>query len=170
MFRSSHSNSNPYDSIMKPLSIIVPSLFALFAASCAPQKSAQRDTPPSPGYADASQSNAPSSQSTNPVYDSTPAYDESSGAITPVAPGTVSPNVPEAATIPATSSPHGMTPAAPSAPKTPLAGSIVHTVVAGDTLSGISAKYKVPAASIKTANDMTKDTVILGRRMIIPAH
>jgi LysM repeat protein len=44
----------------------------------------------------------------------------------------------------------------------------IHTVVAGDTLSGISAKYKVPSASIKQANRMTNDVVVLGRKMVIP--
>ena len=38
----------------------------------------------------------------------------------------------------------------------------------GDTLSGISSKYKVPAASIKQANRMTNDVVVLGRKMVIP--
>lgn len=45
-----------------------------------------------------------------------------------------------------------------------------HEVVKGDTLSGIAKKYGVSQASIKTANNMTKDTVILGKKMIIPAH
>lgn len=155
---------------MKPIHLIASSLLVLFAVSCAPQKSGQYDAPSSPGYADASQMNAPTGASSNPVYDSTPAYDESAGAITPVAPGAVSPNISAASNVPAVSGPHGVPSAVPSAPKTPMAGSVVHTVVAGDTLSGISAKYKVPAASIKTANGMTKDTVILGRKMIIPAH
>jgi peptidoglycan endopeptidase LytF len=55
---------------------------------------------------------------------------------------------------------------APAAPSNGAA--IIHTVVAGDTLSGISSKYKVPAATIKQANSMTKDTVVLGRKMVIP--
>jgi LysM repeat protein len=45
---------------------------------------------------------------------------------------------------------------------------IIHTVVAGDTLSGISAKYKVSSAAIKQTNNMTKDTVVLGKKMVIP--
>ena len=43
-----------------------------------------------------------------------------------------------------------------------------HTVVAGDTLSGIASKYKVSAASIKQANNMTRDIVVLGKKMVIP--
>ena len=54
-------------------------------------------------------------------------------------------------------------------PRAPSNGAaIIHTVVAGDTLSGISAKYKVPTAAIKQANAMTKDTVVLGKKMVIP--
>ena len=44
----------------------------------------------------------------------------------------------------------------------------IHTVVKGDTLSGLSAKYRVPMASIMSANRMTDDKVILGRKMVIP--
>lgn len=69
--------------------------------------------------------------------------------------------------------------AATAAPKTtgskPVAGAAngaarTHEVVKGDTLSGIAKKYGVTQASIKTANNMTKDTVVLGKKMIIPAH
>jgi len=60
-------------------------------------------------------------------------------------------------------------PTTPAAPSTPSNGAaIIHTVVKGDTLSGISAKYKVPIASIKAANRMTNDTVVLDRKMVIP--
>lgn len=55
----------------------------------------------------------------------------------------------------------------PPAPD-PTAPATIHTVVKGDTLSGLSAKYKVPIESIKRANNMTNDTVILGRKMAIP--
>jgi LysM repeat protein len=65
--------------------------------------------------------------------------------------------------MPATNAP------AVAAPRVPTNGAaIIHTVVAGDTLSGISAKYKVPVAAIKQANRMTNDTVVLGRKMVIP--
>jgi LysM repeat protein len=58
---------------------------------------------------------------------------------------------------------------AATTPKAPSNGAaIIHTVVAGDTISGISAKYKVPVAAIKKANGMTKDIVILGKKMVIP--
>ena len=62
-------------------------------------------------------------------------------------------------------------PAIPATPTTPSNGAaIIHTVVKGDTLSGISSKYKVPIASIKAANRMTNDTVVLDRKMVIPPN
>ncbi len=63
--------------------------------------------------------------------------------------------------------PRATTPAGPAAHRRNGAA-IIHTVVKGDTLSGISAKYKIPSASIKQANRMTNDTVVLGRKMVIP--
>jgi len=45
-----------------------------------------------------------------------------------------------------------------------------HIVVKGDTLGGIATKYKVPMASIMKANNMTKDTVVLGKKLVIPAR
>lgn len=54
---------------------------------------------------------------------------------------------------------------------TPIpAGATVHIVVAGDSLSKISRKYHVPVASIKAANHMTNDTVVLGKKLQIPAR
>jgi hypothetical protein len=44
-----------------------------------------------------------------------------------------------------------------------------HVVVAGDSLWKISKQYGVSIDAIKAANQMTKDTVILGKKMIIPA-
>ena len=85
----------------------------------------------------------------NPVYDTPAAYEES---------GTQ-------ATAPAI----GIDPAAPAQTSPSGNGAAtIHTVVRGDTLSGLSAKYRVPAASIKQANRMTNDTVVLGRKMVIP--
>ncbi len=45
-----------------------------------------------------------------------------------------------------------------------------HKVVRGDTLSGISRKYNVKMSSIKSANNMKSDVVVLGRTLIIPAR
>ncbi|MBC7979331.1 MAG: LysM peptidoglycan-binding domain-containing protein, partial [Armatimonadetes bacterium] len=46
----------------------------------------------------------------------------------------------------------------------------VHTVVKGDSLWVISKKYNVPIDAIKAANAMTKDTVVLGTKLQIPAN
>jgi len=88
----------------------------------------------------------------NPVYDSPAAFEENTAA--PYTPS--SPNLPAAPTSAARPQSSGST--------------IIHTVVSGDTLSGLSSKYRVPAASIKRANGMTRDIVVLGRKMVIPPN
>lgn len=63
---------------------------------------------------------------------------------------------------------------APLAPDPPVSvrssEAVVHTVVAGDTLSGISSRYGVSMDAIRRANGMTGDVVVLGRRLVIPAR
>lgn len=137
---------------MTPIRILAPSVLAVALVSCASQKADQYDTANPYGTADAGAVNPPATAPANPVYDTPAAYEESTGAPTTAAvPG-----------VPAT-------PAVPAAPAPPANGSaIIHTVVAGDTLSGLSTKYKIPSASIKQANRMTNDTVVLGRKMVIP--
>ena len=146
---------------MTPIRILAPSLFAIALASCAAQKD-RYDTPNAPSTADTNAVNAPATASANPVYDTPAAYEESTGAVSP------SVNTPN---IPATSPAHAAAAATATTPKPSVNGAaIIHTVVAGDTLSGISSKYKIPVASIKQANGMTKDTVVLGKKMVIPPH
>ncbi len=138
-----------YIHTMTPIRILAPSLLTFVFASCAAPKADTYDTANPYGTADAGQVNAPITEPANPVYDTPAAYEDSS---TTAAAPAAEPNIP----------------AAP-APRAPSNGAaIIHTVVAGDTLSGISSKYKVPAATIKQANGMTKDTVVLGRKMVIP--
>ncbi|MCX8494726.1 MAG: LysM peptidoglycan-binding domain-containing protein [Akkermansiaceae bacterium] len=136
---------------MTPLRIIAPSLLAVALVSCAsnPNTTTAVAAPTSTSVAD----------SANPVYDTPAAYQEagSSTASTP----TIDPTAVDPTTSPST--PPSTTGAAPS-----NGAAIIHTVVAGDTLSGISKKYKVPSASIKQANHITKDIVILGHKMVIP--
>lgn len=115
--------------------------------SCASQKADMYDTSDTYGTPDAAI--AQTAVPENPIYD-TPAVYEESAAVTSAAP---------LATAPAS-----MVPAAPSAP------AASHTVVRGDTLSGISKKYNVPMDAIKRANNMTNDIVVLGRTMVIPAR
>jgi LysM repeat protein len=133
--------------MITPLRILTPVVLAAAAISCSPQKPDSYDTPPGDPYATAP---AQPAQATNPIYDSTAAYDDSS-AVTPAAPYANAPTEPTLAPPPPANAP-----------------AIIHTVVPGDTLGGISAKYKVPIASIMQANQMTKDTVVLGRKMVIP--
>ncbi len=126
--------------------IFTTAMLAAAAVSCSPQSADQYDTAPATA---GPQTAMPPATPTNPVYD-TPAVYEETSAVTP-APA----DVPVAPT---------------SAPAPPPANgaALIHTVVSGDTLSGISAKYKIPSASIKQANKMTADTVVLGRKMVIP--
>jgi LysM repeat protein len=46
----------------------------------------------------------------------------------------------------------------------------VHTVGRGDTLWGLSKQYGVSVASIKSANGLTRDTIVLGAKLKIPAR
>jgi len=139
--------------------ILTPSLLAALAVSCSPRAD-QYDTPPatqaSNPYGDAAASDqtaaAQPTDTSNPVYDTPAAYEETS-SVTPVNPG----------------APAEPTPTAAAPAHVPANGAaIIHTVGKGDTLSGLSAKYKIPTASIKQANRMTNDTVVLGRKMVIP--
>lgn len=98
----------------------------------------------------------------NTIYDSPAAYEHD----VPGNPAAMDPGLPV--------DPGASTAAAPVAPAVssppPINMPVVHTVEKGDTLSGLSDKYKVPMESIRRANNMTKDTVVLGRKMIIPAQ
>jgi LysM repeat protein len=44
-----------------------------------------------------------------------------------------------------------------------------HTVVRGDTLSGIASTYRVSVAGIMAANGLAHDRIFVGQRLIIPA-
>lgn len=57
-----------------------------------------------------------------------------------------------------------------AAPTPAPARETVHTVVRGDTLWGLGKKYGVSVDSIKQANGMTRDTVVLGAKLRIPAQ
>ena len=140
---------------MTPIRILTPLLLAFAFVSCASQKADQYDTA---GSTTASQVNAPLNPPSNPVYDTPPAYEETGATAATMPP------VPTGADM--TTKPNIISPAMPKTPSNGAA--IIHTVVPGDTLSGISSKYKVPSATIKQANGMTKDTVILGKKMVIP--
>ncbi len=130
---------------MNPIRIFTPPLLAVALVSCAAHKASEYDTSNPYGTPDGGPMDPFMSESANPIYDTPAAYEESSGFSDTAA-------YPEIPAAPA------------NAPAT------IHTVVVGDTLSGLSAKYKVSIASIKRANRMTNDIVVLGRKMVIPPH
>jgi len=147
---------------MIPIRILVPSLSAIAFVSCTPARPSQYDTPKNPYGATnpavqgTTAAQPPSGPAANPVYDTPPAYEEKNPAN-----AALKTNVPP---IPATAEPSATQASAPAA----NGAAVLHTVVKGDSLSRISKQYKVPIASIKAANHMTNDTVILGRKLVIP--
>ncbi len=62
------------------------------------------------------------------------------------------------------------TPAPAPPPSRPALSGTTHTVVKGDTLWGISRKYGVSVEAIKQANGITRDIVVLGSTLQIPAR
>ena len=134
---------------MIPSKLLAPILLTFALASCASQQADQYDTPAA-AYGQPS-----TTEDANPVYDTPAAYEETGTAATPANP--------PVAYQPAAAAPVTAPPRAPS-----NGAAIIHTVVAGDTLSGLSSKYKVPSANIRQANNMTSDVVVLGKKMVIP--
>lgn len=124
-------------------------------ASCASKQSGYDTSNPYGSPVGGQAANAPYQPGApvNPTYDTPAAYEDSSAA--------------PAATLPEVAAAPGH--AAPSAPVTTNAAT-THTVVPGDSLGKIALQYKVPMASIKKANNMTKDTVVLGKKLVIPAR
>lgn len=138
---------------MNPIKFAIPSAIALALASCATKNEDAYDTSSPYGPADASADSAPYQPiaPNNQTYD-TPAEYEVAG------------NTPSSPNIPASPSP-----SIPDAPDASVTIATTHTVVKGDTLGGIARKYKVSIASIKAANGMTSDVVVLGKKLKIPA-
>lgn len=136
---------------------VMPVAAAMLAlASCSPMKDREAgyDTSDPYGVPDYSAETA-TYEPVNPPADasySPAAYEDT----TPAAPATPAP---------------APTASRPTRPSTGgAAASRTHTVVKGDTLWGLSKKYGVSADSIKAANNMTTDTVQLGKKMKIPAR
>lgn len=155
---------------MNPLKILFPSVVALALASCAANKGNEYDTANPYGTADGAAA-ADASSAANQTYDTPAAYEDagSSAAVN-------SPNIPATNPVNDPAPARGTTtPSHTASASSTTAGggggtATTHTVVKGDTLGGIAKKYKVSAASIKAANGMTKDTVVLGKTLKIPAH
>lgn len=127
---------------MKHKHLIALSLFPLLMASCANQTSEDYDV-------------------SNPY--AAPDYGDETG--TPTLPSDVNPVYEQPAVYEDT------TPAVPDRPApAPAATAKVHTVVRGDSLWSIGKKYGVSIDSIKKANGMTRDIVVLGAKLKIPAQ
>ncbi|MCF7675504.1 MAG: LysM peptidoglycan-binding domain-containing protein [Akkermansiaceae bacterium] len=140
---------------MNPIRFLALPALAAAIVSCAPQKDSY-DTSNPYGTPDGGRAaNAPyqAGDVANPVYDTPAAYEDGGAAV--IDPAGVAPVMPAGAS---------------SAAAATGTAATAHVVVKGDTLSGIANKYKVPMASIKKANNMTKDIVVLGKTLIIPAH
>jgi LysM repeat protein len=125
----------------KPTLLLLP-LASLFFASCG-DKGADYDTAATPDYDEAA---APTPATAAPTYGAA-AYEENTPVPTPAA-------VDPAAVA--------TTPATPGVAKE-------HYVAPGDSLWKLSKQYGVSIDKIKAANNMTTDTVVLGKKMIIPA-
>ena len=99
-------------------------------------------------------------------YDTPPTanYDEAAGTV-PAVPETAAPTY-EAAVY-EENTPVPTTPV--GAATAPAGVAKEHYVAPGDSLWKISKQYGVSIDAIKAANSMTTDTVILGKKMIIPA-
>jgi LysM repeat protein len=159
-FPTFDQSANPI--AMNPLKILVPSVIAVALASCAAHKD-EYDTANPYGTGDGTIAGADAAAGTQ-TYD-TPAAYEDAGSTAAVN----SPNVPAQNPVNDPAPVRTTTPSH-SAPTSGGGTATSHTVVKGDTLGGIAKKYKVSIASIKAANGMTKDTVVLGKTLKIPSH
>ncbi len=122
------------------------SLFPLLLASCADQAAEDYDVSnpyAAPDYGDGTATPSLPSD-VNPAYDQPAVYEDTTPSLPP--------------SVPAYNSP------------APAATAKVHTVVRGDSLWSIGKKYGVSIDSIKQANAMTRDIVVLGSKLNIPAQ
>ena len=133
---------------MKPIRILTPLLLAVALVSCASSKPNRYGDPTAQAAPGTALANPPMAGTVAPVYATPPGYG--------------------ATVVPPPPPPPPLT-ASPAPPAAPTTGTgTIHTVVAGDTLWGLSRQYKVPVESIKQANGMTSDTVMLGSKLVIP--
>jgi LysM repeat protein len=146
---------------MKAPHLLATSAIIVALAACAPKQQGGYDT--TNPYGTPATANAPYQPvaPANPTYDTPAAYEDSTAASTP-APDLVAETVTKSGNKPA-----GKTTTKPAvAPQ----AATTYTVVKGDYLGKIAAKYKVSGASIMKANNMKNDTVVLGKKLIIPAR
>ena len=70
-------------------------------------------------------------------------------------------------TPPAQTTPVVTPPKAPAAPATPASSATTYTVVSGDTLSHISARFGVPISEIMKANGITSHIIHIGQKLTL---
>lgn len=132
-------------------------------------------TPSGDAMATQTPGSAPAQPMANPVYDTPAAYEENTGGRKAPSAGDsaiVDPGVAPGAPKPAPHKPGASAPAATPSTETPnvaLSGTI-HTVGKGDSLWAIGKKYGVSVESLKKANGLTKDTVVIGQKLQIPVR
>lgn len=127
---------------MQKYTVSLLSIAAMSLTSCGDKAGDNYDTAATPGYDQAAPATAA------PTYGAA-AYEDSAGAV-------AAPTV------------EGTTATAP-VPPVSAAGAKEHYVAPGDSLWKLSKQYGVSIDAIKAANNMTNDTVMLGKKMIIPA-
>lgn len=127
---------------MQKYTVSLLSIAAISLTSCGDKVGDNYDTSVTPGYDQAAPATAA------PTYGAA-AYEDTTGAVAvPAAEGAIA-----AATVPPVST----------------AGAKEHYVAPGDSLWKLSKQYGVSIDAIKAANNMTNDTVMLGKKIIIPA-
>jgi LysM repeat protein len=127
---------------MQKYTLSLLSIAAISLTSCGDKSGDNYDTSATPGFDQAAPATAA------PTYGAA-AYEDTAGAMAaPVVDGAAA-----AATVPPVST----------------AGAKEHYVAPGDSLWKLSKQYGVSIDAIKAANNMTNDTVMLGKKMIIPA-
>lgn len=136
---------------MNTIKLLTSSLLGIALASCASKRADPYDTGDVYGYPDSSYV-APAADTSSTLYDTPAVYDESTAAKNP-APEVAAPEV--AAPEPAAASSYYRT----------------HTVASGETLSTISAKYKVKMATIVAANNIKNPNLVtVGTKLNIPSR
>lgn len=93
---------------------------------------------------------------------------EPTATATPSATPSVTPSATPTPTRTATPTPTATRTATPTPTPTASTGVRTYTVVSGDTLSRIAARFGVTVNAIKLANNLTSDTIKLGQKLVIP--
>ena len=152
---------------MTPIRLLAVSAVALSLSSCFNKSGDDGYDTSNPYGAPQDQGSAsapyqPVNPPSNPTYDTPAAYEENSSPSAPA---------PDTAIVdPGNSRSTAPRSGAQLPPAKLPASGAEHVVVKGDTLGGIARKYGTTVTAIKQANAMTNDTVVLGKKLKIPAR